>query len=233
MLLFFQLLFLIMGVMGQWPGPRQVSPDPANPGGEIWVAQVSSNAPAIQTYTGKFNLSMALKTDVIHHSVEVYYPVLIFSVVNTLVPKPTLVYNCNYMLSICRNARGQSQFQNGALDTDFHYDRLSTNEYRNNNVKNRRTDARRDQVCPTGWINIPGPNGGQRCPEAFQPAWYSEQSPNIQAPIPALMYQYQGVPDRRRLARTFTFHDYQTNQDHELFFEMGAGYTCDEFPAAS
>ena len=74
---------------------------------------------------------------------------------------PTMVYNCAYMPSICKNIKNYlGSLPVAGQEHTFHYDR----DPQHANSRKKRKDTRRDAVCPDNWIR-------DRCPESDQPDW--------------------------------------------------------------
>ncbi|KAK3896685.1 hypothetical protein C8A05DRAFT_20393 [Staphylotrichum tortipilum] len=74
---------------------------------------------------------------------------------------PTMVYNCAYMPSICKNIKKYlGSLPVAGQEHTFHYDRAPQHA----NSRKKRKDTRRDAVCPDNWIK-------GRCPELYQPDW--------------------------------------------------------------
>ncbi|KAK4033978.1 hypothetical protein C8A01DRAFT_19143, partial [Parachaetomium inaequale] len=93
---------------------------------------------------------------------------------------PTMVYNCAYMPSICKNVEKYlGPFPVSGQEKVFHTDRDPNTGIRS------RPAARRHAVCPSSWNN----NG--RCPEQDQPAWtgYTTQEGRLHkvGPMPGLL----------------------------------------------
>ncbi|KAJ3493595.1 hypothetical protein NLG97_g4636 [Lecanicillium saksenae] len=144
--------------------------------------------------------------------------------------RPTLVYNCAFMPSICRNVK---QFL-GSLPTagsevTFHADRSGS-----------RKQARRMQACPKGWANT-RIAGVPRCPHADQPDWtgYFTDNATKNGPFRAKIHPTisdKGIESANRLARSWQRIRFNQDGSYEKsieWFDYGAIMSCDEFPAAT
>ncbi|EEY19830.1 hypothetical protein VDBG_05939 [Verticillium alfalfae VaMs.102] len=145
--------------------------------------------------------------------------------------RPKLVYNCNLVPALCKNARN---YLGGGTTSQFHFDAFRVQKKRDagRNAKKSRVDARRDESCPTSWIN----NG--RCPEGDQPDWTWKSGGQINPFVKAQMHVEDGVQHRNRLAKVEEVRVADTNEPLGYRVETqstpyGAILSCDEFPAAS
>jgi hypothetical protein len=144
---------------------------------------------------------------------------------------PTLVYNCAWMLSICKNAR---RYMGVSTTTTFVYDRL-----KGPGNKNSRSDTRRNTACPGGWMTQRRADGTPRCPEDLQPGFYSENPlrNNVNGPAQSLLWinSTTGLPDpqlRQMGLVTTVGPTVQGGLTTQTWRKVGAMFTCDEFPAA-
>ncbi|KAH8895966.1 hypothetical protein GQ53DRAFT_854268 [Thozetella sp. PMI_491] len=148
--------------------------------------------------------------------------------------RPKLVYNCRLVPALCKNA---GNYLGGGTTSQFHYDAFRTKRGADGNKKTTRVDARRDQACPSNWIN------GDRCPEDDQTDW-TWQSPvgvalEIRPFVKAELYKYKdGTTHKNRLAKVVEVD--VPDEDNPLITHKeyhstpyGAVFSCDEFPAAS
>ena len=141
--------------------------------------------------------------------------------------RPTLVYNCHFMPSICKNVQNHIGYlPNAGSEVTYHLDTWS-----------QRGRQRGNAVCPSGWTAQSRANGNWRCPEDDQPSWqgYSPQGQKI-GPTKAVLSRKvgeNGQPSNshNRLAQLTKRLDTQTGAVTEVWREYGALMTCDEFPA--
>lgn len=98
---------------------------------------------------------------------------------------------------------------------------------------NGRHAARRDQVCPTNWIE------GHQCPEPDQPEhfWYyiTNKKEFNQRKIQMMQRKQQNGPqtqDPAQFGQVKISYDLEGNIK-ETWSEIGAKFSCDEWPAAS
>lgn len=122
--------------------------------------------------------------------------------------RPTVVYNCHWMIALCQNARAYLP-GGGNGPWTFHYDRA---EYRNK--------ARRDSICPSDWAD-------RNCINGPTLDWYTEQDNGVKR-----------YPPMQYCVRTPKRHGYhkpgQVNADNTpKVFQAGVISSCDEFPPAS
>lgn len=82
--------------------------------------------------------------------------------------RPTVVYNCHWMIALCQNARAYLP-GGGNGPWTFHYDRA---EYRNK--------ARRDSICPSDWAD-------RNCINGPTLDWYTEQDNGVKR-YPPMQY---------------------------------------------
>ncbi|PLN83320.1 hypothetical protein BDW42DRAFT_200164 [Aspergillus taichungensis] len=150
--------------------------------------------------------------------------------VNDLEPRgarPKIVYNCHKVPALCKNVRARL---NGETKTTLHYDK---------NLLGERHKARRDQACPHTWIDH------HQCPEPDQPEnfWYFKNPKNEkkrefgQRKIVMMMHKDEKNPgeliqDRAQFGQNKIAHDAEGNIK-VTWSEIGATFSCDEWPAAS
>lgn len=201
-------------------GPKVISKD-AN-GNEIW--QVGS-----LTVQGerKCNACLAFK------STKICIIVVDFNL-QRWSPKPlrpTMVYNCAFMPTICKNIK---QFA-GSLpiagsEWTFHFDPVKA-----------RANTRRGHACPKGWVHKLKPDNTPRCPEPDQPDWVGYEHGNTAKHGP---YRPKIHPGRdkqlkdtfNRLAKSWQRIRFNKDGTYEKSIEWhdyGAVMSCDEFPAAT
>ncbi|KAJ3499828.1 hypothetical protein NLG97_g9 [Lecanicillium saksenae] len=141
---------------------------------------------------------------------------------------PTLVWNCAYMPSICKNIM---QASGGRLPTlaspwTYHFD-----------PDNKRSGARRHSVCDD-YINLNKPDGTPNCPERDQPLWTGYKKDTGESTGPVVMEIIPGGTgvDKNRLGLSYqelTFNLDGTFTESTKWKEYGAKTSCDEFPMAS
>lgn len=121
--------------------------------------------------------------------------------------RPTVVYNCHWMIALCQNARAYVGTGNGPWG--FHYDR--------NRVRN---EARRSSICVDGWANTHCPNGPTL-------DWYTGNDGGT-TKFPPIQYCPK---DPKR----YGYHKLgKNNQDGTpKVYQAGVISSCDEFPPAS
>lgn len=140
--------------------------------------------------------------------------------------RPTLVYNCAMIPSICKNA---AQWL-GYLPTNvgqvvMHFDPDSG-----------RRAARNSAACPTGWASGQRADGTPQCPENDQPKWSGYDSAGIKyGPFVAKIHP-QGASSNRLTNRwqVITYNSQEKRFERTAHYDdYGAIMTCDEFPAAT
>lgn len=139
--------------------------------------------------------------------------------------RPTIVYNCAYMPSICNNVRkfiGHLPVR--GTPYILHYD---PDPFRNS--------ARRNGACGSDWVNTKV-NGQPRCPERDQPKWTGYKGNEKHGPYDAEIHPSDDGKFLNRLSSSWV----KINVDEKgaieetiVWDDYGAVMSCDEFPLAS
>lgn len=120
--------------------------------------------------------------------------------------RPTVVYNCHWLIALCQNARA---YLGNDCPAIFHYDRHGG-----------RNAARRATICPTGWADVNCANGPQL---DWYTTWDSGRTKH-----PPLKFCER---DPMRYGYTKPGEIYEDGTDK--IFAAGVVSSCDEFPPTS
>lgn len=143
--------------------------------------------------------------------------------------RPTLVYNCAYMESICKNVvKYLGYLPTRANPTIMHFDPDSN-----------RKKARRGAACPDkkpGWANILKDDGTPRCPEPDQPKWIAYVMDAKQGPFDAEIHPVPETQSYNRLSSSWEKIDVDEKgkiTETTVWDDYDTIMSCDEFPAAT
>ncbi|KAH8885880.1 hypothetical protein GQ53DRAFT_828591 [Thozetella sp. PMI_491] len=132
--------------------------------------------------------------------------------------RPKLVYNCYLVASLCKNA--VAYLGAGVTTATFHFDK---NKQRNDERRNGDWGS----GCDSKWIDR------HTCPEGDQPNWWFEKDGAVsQGPLAPRLSERGGETSKNRLGWFRTEYD-ENMQPTDHWFDYGAIFSCDEFPAAS
>lgn len=139
--------------------------------------------------------------------------------------RPTLVYNCAFMPSVCNNVKDWLGYlPTTARPVKMHLD-----------ANKPRATLRRREVCPGGWVHVPKADGSLRCPQLGQPKWTGYNTDGVRFGPFEPRIHVNGV-SRNRLAKRWQrvrFNADGTYTTTVHWQDLGAIMSCDEFPAAT